>query len=177
MSTQRNDPLLLVAKVMAFFLMGLTGLVTIILVGVIPLLLFNQADFAQAVAEAGGSSVGSALTASIVLLLIAATVSATAFHFFQLLSRIISTVGEDAPFTLENAGRLSRMGWIALAFQIASFPIGALAAYLHHLVPHEDLIVDFDFSLTGVLLAVILFILARIFRHGAEMREDLEGTV
>ena len=30
---------------------------------------------------------------------------------------------------------------------------------------------------TGLLLAIVLFILARIFRHGVEMREDLEGTV
>ena len=29
----------------------------------------------------------------------------------------------------------------------------------------------------GILLVLILFILARVFRHGAAMREDLEGTV
>ena len=31
--------------------------------------------------------------------------------------------------------------------------------------------------MTAWLLVVILFILARVFRHGAAMREDLEGTV
>jgi hypothetical protein len=38
---------------------------------------------------------------------------------------------------------------------------------------------DFDFgvSLGGLLLALTLFILARVFRQGAAMREDLEGTV
>ena len=43
--------------------------------------------------------------------------------------------------------------------------------------PHEELTADIEFSLTGVLLALVLFILARVFRHGAAMREDLEGTV
>ena len=28
-----------------------------------------------------------------------------------------------------------------------------------------------------ILLVIILFILARVFRHGASMRADLEGTV
>ena len=50
-------------------------------------------------------------------------------------------------------------------------------AYLGDFVPSENLKVDFDFTLTGLLLAIVLFILARIFRHGVEMREDLEGTV
>ena len=33
------------------------------------------------------------------------------------------------------------------------------------------------FSLTGILMVLILFILARVFKRGAEMREELEGTV
>ena len=33
------------------------------------------------------------------------------------------------------------------------------------------------FSLSGILMVLVLFILARVFRHGAAMREDLEGTV
>ena len=37
--------------------------------------------------------------------------------------------------------------------------------------------VDADFSTNGLLLALVLFILARVFRTGAKMREDLEGTV
>ena len=28
-----------------------------------------------------------------------------------------------------------------------------------------------------VLMVIVLFILARVFKHGAAMREDLEGTV
>ena len=44
----------------------------------------------------------------------------------------------------------------------------------------KDFHMSFDdggFDMTALLLTVILFILARVFRHGAAMREDLEGTV
>jgi hypothetical protein len=29
----------------------------------------------------------------------------------------------------------------------------------------------------GIILVLTLFVLARVFKHGAAMREDLEGTV
>ena len=35
----------------------------------------------------------------------------------------------------------------------------------------------FNVELTGILLTLILFILARVFREGSRMREELEGTV
>lgn len=177
MTTNSKDPLLIAGKIMTTLVMVIVGIVTVILIGVIPLLLIEQSEFAAAVIEGGGDSVTAALAASIVLLLLAAAVTAAAFYFFQLLGRIIDTVRDDDPFTLGNADRLTRMGWIALGFQIATFPIAALVAYLGAYVPAENLTVDFDFSLTGVLLAIVLFILARVFKHGAAMREDLEGTV
>ncbi|GAA4045483.1 DUF2975 domain-containing protein [Parerythrobacter jejuensis] len=177
MTNRPSDPLLAAGKILSGILMGLTGLVTIILIGVIPILLLNQADFAKAVVEHGGDNASAAMAASIGLLLLAAAVTATAFIFFRLLKDIVNSVGENDPFTLDNAKRLSTMGWIALAFQVASFPIAGLVAYLGTLVPLENLTVDYDFSLTGVLLAIVLFILARVFRYGAELREDVEGTV
>ena len=35
----------------------------------------------------------------------------------------------------------------------------------------------FDFSPLGVLAILLVFVLAQIFRHGSEMRAELEGTV
>ncbi len=177
MSLRPKDPLLAAGKVMTMLLMALTAIVSVLLLGLIPFMLFNQAEFASTIELAEGASVGTALAASIALLLIGAAITAMAFHFFQLLGRIIDTVGNDDPFTADNAQRLSRMGWIALIFQIATIPVGGLVIFLANNVPADNLSVDYDFSLTGLLLAVVLFILARIFRHGADMREDLEGTV
>lgn len=177
MALKPKDPLLTAGKIMTILLMGLTGIVSVVLLGLVPFLLVNQADFAATVELADGASVRTAMAASIVLLLIGASITAMAFHFFQLLGRIIDTVGNNDPFTIDNAGRMSRMGWIALIFQIATIPVGALVIFLAQNVPADNLKIDYEFSLTGLLLAVVLFILARVFRHGAEMREDLEGTV
>ncbi len=37
--------------------------------------------------------------------------------------------------------------------------------------------IDVGVSFSGVLLALILFVLARVFGQGAQMRDELEGTV
>ena len=37
--------------------------------------------------------------------------------------------------------------------------------------------VDNDLSLSGILAILLVFILAGVFERGAEMREELEGTV
>ena len=42
---------------------------------------------------------------------------------------------------------------------------------------NADITIDAGLDIEGILLALILFILARVFRHGARMRDDLEGTV
>lgn len=172
MSQHHNDVLLTAGRAMSMLLMGLTLVVTILLLVLIPVTLISP-DWLLNEPEITSQSI----TAVIALLFLGAMVTAGAFYFFRLLGQLIKSVGEDRSFSVENSDRLFRMGWIALIFQLASFPIGALAAYLAHLLPEGDFTVDYEFSLTGVLLAIVLFILARIFKHGAEMRDDLEGTV
>ena len=177
MPTKPSDPLLAAGKVITVVLMAIIAIATVVLVGLVPALLLNQAEFAAEISMTSSSNLTTITGITIALLLIIASVTAISFHFFQLLDRIIDTVGAGDPLTLENAARLNRMGWIALIFQAATLPISALAAYLRDLLPTDELSVDFQFSLTGVLLALVLFILARVFKHGAQMREDLEGTV
>lgn len=177
MSPKPNDPLLTAGKILTVLLMIVIGLVTVFLLALVPVVLFSNAEFAVELTEAAGADATKVKFAAAILLALAATVAAFSFHFFQLLGRIIKSVANGDPFTHENSKRMTRMGWIALGFQIASFPIGALAVYLSQYVPQDNLTVDFEFTLTGVLLAVVLFILARVFNHGASMREDLEGTV
>ncbi len=106
--------------------------------------------------------------------LIAATAS-LGFLFLRELRRIVDTVGQGDPFIPVNAVRLQRMGWLAVAIQLIAVPAGALAgwssykAHVHYL--------DIGFSFGGIFLALMLFLLARIFRKGAAMRDELEGTV
>lgn len=104
---------------------------------------------------------------------------ALGFRFFQELNGIIDSVDEGEPFRAENANRLSRMGWISVIGHIGVLPIAGLSLWL---APYADKVgqdvdVGAGVDISGVLLTLILFILARVFRHGAEMREELEGTV
>ena len=177
MPLKASDPLLAAGKIITVLLMAIIAIVTVLLVGLVPALLLNQAEFAAEIGMTSSSSVTTITGITIAMLLIAASVTAISFHFFQLLGRIIDTVEAGDPLTIENAERLNRMGWIALIFQAATLPISGLDAYLRDMLPTDELSVDFQFSLTGVLLALVLFILARVFKHGAQMREDLEGTV
>ncbi len=175
----QGDAILKIGKIMTILLQVIIGLVVAGLTILIPVILFNSDQVASSLAESGSTASLAAVLALIVVFLVAViAVVATAFHFFQLLGRIIDTVSEGEPFVEINADRLSRMGWIVLAFQVAAIPIGAVAAYLAAQLPdHVDISADIEFSLTGLLMAVVLFILARVFRHGIALREDLEGTV
>ena len=90
---------------------------------------------------------------------------------------MVESVGEGDPFISENADRLTRMGWIAIFIEVLKIPTGAIALFIATQVKEDTFTIDLEFSFTGVLVALVLFILARVFRHGAAMREDLEGTV
>ncbi|UUX98999.1 hypothetical protein [Sphingomonas sp. J315] len=48
--------------------------------------------------------------------------------------------------------------------------VGVIA---EHLGTHSGVDMSFD----SLVLALVLFILARVFRHGTALRDDLEGTV
>ena len=120
--------------------------------------------------------VGPAIGLSLLLAVVSYALWLSA-RFFKLLVTIIGTVGEGDPFVHANADRLREMGRISLII----FGLSVLAtlggiAYVAMGLPHEGSW-EFDVSLESLLLALVLFILARVFRHGAEMRADLEGTV
>lgn len=109
------------------------------------------------------------------LLALAATLMA--FRFTQLLHQIVNSVAIGDPFTLENANRLQAMAILALVYQFLSAGMFFLGITVARITPLEALVSGEDLSLTPLLLSLILFILARVFKHGASMREDLEGTV
>ena len=98
-------------------------------------------------------------------------------RFLKHLEDIITTVGEGDPFVAANAERLRSMARICLAiFALSVVATLGAVAYMAMDLPMEGSF-EFDVSLESLLLALVLFILARVFRHGAAMRDDLEGTV
>lgn len=116
-----------------------------------------------------------AVVAIAVLLAFFAAFLTVAWFWLRELRAIIDSVGVGDPFNPGNAGRLERMGWLTVAAQVASIPGGALAGWVAHTFRKGGL--DVGIGLGGILMALVLFILARVFREGAKMREELEGTV
>ncbi len=181
MKDKPNDMLLLAGKILTIFMQAAMAIAAAALVLAIPLILFFQDKITVEARAEYGEAIGAfpALTTAGVLALALATV-ALVFFFFGKLRAIIGTVGEGDPFVPENAERLSLMAWLLLAVQVLMIPIGGLAlivAKWADQLDHSNITVDAGLDLEGILMVIVLFILARVFKHGADMRADLEGTV
>lgn len=88
---------------------------------------------------------------------------------------IVETVRLGDPFTARNAARLQTIAWALLALQLLHFAVGGIVARASQWVTGLD--IDGRISVTGWLAVLLLFVLARVFRHGTRMREELEATV
>tara|TARA_R100001244_G_scaffold44182_3_gene39805 strand:+ start:8080 stop:8652 length:573 start_codon:yes stop_codon:yes gene_type:complete len=99
------------------------------------------------------------------------------------LRRIVRSVGEGNPFTHINGTRLRGIGIAAVGIQIVTFCASLLATGVVTMLGDPKPGVDFEMSpdpsisISGILLVLLLIILARVFDRGAEMQEELDGTV
>ncbi len=175
--TGRRDPLLIAARIIAVVLIVIMAIAIAALVVAAPAVAVKQADVLRELASEGYAGSGTAVWAIVAIILLAIVPLALIITFLRTGVAMIDTVAAGDPFVPENAQRLSRMGWLVLAVQAAALPIGALAVWLGQRMPQADIDVDFDVDGGALILALVLFILSRIFRHGAAMREELEGTV
>jgi hypothetical protein len=184
MTSITRDPLLAIAKGILWFLMGVMLVAAAACLAAIPAMhIFQHEITIELAKEATPFPTGAFLWACSGILLLAAALVLIVFRVFQLLKRIIDTVGQGDPFVPDNAGRLTQMAWLTLAMQLITLPIGALAAWVGNELAksgagHTDIDdMGFGISGNGLLLMLILFILARVFRQGAAMRAELEATV
>lgn len=88
---------------------------------------------------------------------------------------IVDTVRAGDPFVVENAKRLQTIAWLVFGLQIVHLVIGAAAAIAGP--GGRPIDIGWKFSFTPWMAVLLLFVLARVFDHGARMRADLEGTV
>lgn len=88
---------------------------------------------------------------------------------------IIASVEEGNPFIRANAIRLKAIGWLMVGLQIVGVPLAIAAGKAADMFGESD--TGWDFSLNGILAILLVFILAGIFERGAEMSEELEGTI
>jgi hypothetical protein len=90
-------------------------------------------------------------------------------------ARIVKTADTD-PFVEGNARRLMQIGWLLLLMQA----VGLTAGMVMEMFPkpiNEHVQAGFDFEPMALLGALLIFVLAQIFKRGAQMRAELEGTV
>lgn len=85
---------------------------------------------------------------------------------------MIDSVPAGTALSSVNAERLRQIAWALIGINVIDLSISFAA-----LVALPDEHNNFVFGVTGWVAALMLFILARIFREGAAMREELEGTV
>jgi uncharacterized protein (DUF697 family) len=108
-------------------------------------------------------------------LLALGVVSSLAVHpLLVSLVRIVATVGAGDPFVDENATRLVRIGWALLVLQLLDLCLGALGRWMTVLKLHWA---GWTPLLGGWIAVAMVFVLARVFRIGARMRDDLAATV
>jgi len=104
---------------------------------------------------------------------------AVAILIFHAVRQIVDSAVSGDPFVVENADRLARTGWLLVGVYALQFCAGAMIAIMIPLQLKNDIKLDFGggISPVGLLAILLIFVLAQIFRHGSEMRAELEGTV
>lgn len=176
--SRTSDPLLNGARVLIYLIYAvLIFAIVMLAIGSVAIGTVGRGQLLAELAKVGAPAGGIWLIALAMVLIIA--LLGCAFRFVQRLLEIVNSVGGGDPFDPRNADRLAAMGWFAVAGQVLVVPLIAIAAwfepYLEKAGEHAD--VGFDVDPGAILLILILFILARVFRKGAEMRAELEGTV
>lgn len=178
MNRIKSDPLLAIAKVVLALAVALfVFLAAMMLIGLGAILTVGRGEVMAELAAEGVP--GTAYWAIAGLLALLLGLFLAMLGFVRELGGIVKSVDEGDPFEPGNADRLSRMGWIAVGGYALAVTIGALGGWVKSVAGEagRDINIDVGLDGGGILLILVLFILARVFRKGAEMREDLEGTV
>ncbi|MBK6800084.1 DUF2975 domain-containing protein [Novosphingobium sp.] len=176
MTASKRDPLLTSARWLVIFCQALAAVVAgsvVLAAGFV--LAFHDQVLVKLGEHAPGAQGWEVLAAICLILALVAAMAAMAFLWLREMRRIIDSVAGGDPFVPENADRLQKMGWLTVAIELTAIPVGGIGAWITTVV--EDATSDFGISPGGVLLAIVLFILARVFREGTAMRSELEGTV
>ena len=174
--TYSKDPLLATARFLVATIIGVLAFAGVIVaIGLGAVLTMQRSEIHSKLSAAGASDSGYMLIVTALVLVIA--LLAFAALFMRELFRIVGSVEQQDPFQPINADRLRSMGWFTVGSQIILFALAGIASWFggfKQALLAEDAMVA---GTTALVLTLVLFILARVFRVGAEMRSELEGTV
>lgn len=135
---------------------------------------FGDALAAQLSAKYHGRNVAETVALLRIIAVISVAVCVAVYQLFSRLLAIVETVRAGDPFVVANADRLQRIGWALFAIQALDLAFGAIVFVMDRLgVEHATWVPGF----TGWIGVVMIFVLARVFRLGAQMRDDLAMTV
>ncbi|SIN62121.1 Protein of unknown function [Parasphingorhabdus marina DSM 22363] len=183
-SPETNDIVLKSTRGLLIVTKWLMLLGVTVLTFAIPVLLFFSSEVAAEMADTFVTPPGTEVVWMIVgLMLLGIVMMLLTLFGLNRLRRIVDSVGEGNPFTRINGTRLRGMGVAAFAIQIVTF-VGSLLAsamvsILGEVQPGEEFSMHIEggLSISGILLVLLLIILARVFDRGAEMQDELQGTV
>ncbi len=170
---RKRDPLLALARLALMAAMATTAFLTAAFALATPVVLIMNERIMDALTRHGGPP--ETIWAVIGVISLSGVLAALGFFFFRDLYRIVASVEDGDPFVPVNARRLQAMGWISVAVHVLGVPLAMTSHWLDKIFDHRG--GGFEISYFGLLLALVLFVLARVFREGARLREDLEGTV
>jgi hypothetical protein len=97
------------------------------------------------------------------------------------LRKFLADILAGLVFTTENAGRLSRMAWLALGLAAAATPVSFASSWL--VLRTTGLGVEgvkpasADGAGYALILGLLLLVLAAAWRHGAELQQERNLTV
>ena len=171
-----DNRILRITKLLVFLIMGFVavGGVVLALVSVGLPLYWNEA-LAEIAKEKPGIDTSSLLPGLLAVFAFGIVVLGLLWTMMRKLLTIIDSVEDGNPFIKANAVRLRAIGWMMVGVQIVGLPLATAAGNVADLFGEND--VGFDLPLNCILAILLVFILAGIFERGAEMREELEGTV
>ncbi len=171
-----DNRILRITKLLVFLIMGFAavGGVVLALVSVGLPFYWNEA-LAEIAKEKPGINTSNLLPGLLAIFAFGIIVLGLMWTMMRKLLVIIDSVEDGNPFIKANAVRLRAIGWIMVGIQIVGLPLATTAGNVADLFGEND--VGFNFPLNGILAILLVFILAGIFERGAEMREELEGTV
>jgi hypothetical protein len=98
--------------------------------------------------------------------------------FLRQVSLILKDVSQDRPFAIENAHRLSLMGWLAIFGSVVVDLVKYVGGYaIMRAVNIPNLHAEFGLSLGLPLIGLLLLILAGVFRYGNLLQQDYDQVV
>jgi Protein of unknown function (DUF2975) len=171
-----DNRILRITKLLVYLIMTMVGLAGALIAGVSIVLPFF---WTEAVAELAKSNPGLEAAALLPNLMtvfaLGIVVLGLIWTIMRKLLAVVNSVEDGDPFVRANALRLKAIGWIMVGLQLVGIPLAIAAGKAADMFGESD--TGLDFSLNGILAILLVFILAGIFERGAEMREELEGTV